>query len=340
MTAFKNEITSANRPTRQLELFQKFLCNTEEQRKKLSNSIEFWDSVPRYSISQISMNKMRDPHGQLKVLELQFSCQMMSYKAVIRPARIDGTDYYPSADEELVEEALRKIAAEQNCGAHERYRRSGVVFTLHQLRKELAQNKHTRSYNEIVRSLDILSLSSIEIQSDKKMKGFDRSAYFPRLSAVSKKDYKQDPNSKWYVEFHPLITRSIDQLTYRQFNYAKLMQHKTQLARWLQKQLSLKFNFASPVRTFEMRFSTIARDSAMLNNYSRDRHKIAACNISLDELVNQRILQEVKRSVKTGARGKITDVIYTLIPSLDFIAEAKAANLRMKQHKERMSTAQ
>ena len=37
----------------------------------------------------------------------------------------------------------------------------------------------------------------------------------------------------WAVQFHPLVTGSIDKVTYRQFNYDALMKHTSQLARWL-----------------------------------------------------------------------------------------------------------
>jgi hypothetical protein len=48
-------------------------------------------------------------------------------------------EYYPSANEELVEEALRKIAVRQQQGFHEKATaRSGVAFSLYELRQELA----------------------------------------------------------------------------------------------------------------------------------------------------------------------------------------------------------
>src|SRR3982750_1937174 len=43
----------------QLHLFQNFLCNTDEQRTYLSNAIDLWDSVPRYSVSRQAMTKAR-----------------------------------------------------------------------------------------------------------------------------------------------------------------------------------------------------------------------------------------------------------------------------------------
>jgi hypothetical protein len=324
---------------RQLSLFQSFFANGEKK-EHVSNTIEFWDSVPRYSVSRQAMTRARDLTGRLDILELTFHCNGKPFKAVIRPARIDKVDYYPSASEELVEEALRKIAAQQSHGFHEPEQRSGVAFTLYQLREELRKRGHARSYSEIVQSLDILSLAFIEIRGGEKMKGFERSAYLPRLSAVSRSDYNQDASARWYVQFHPLVSASIDKLTYRQFNYDQLMQHSTQLARWIHRQLILKYTFASITKPFEMRYSTICRDSGMLSNYSRARQARDACDYSAKELETQRILMRIDRKEELGVRGKVLDIVYILHPSSSFVQEVKAANARAKTHAQKRGQCQ
>lgn len=329
---------------KQLDIFQSFYANTDEQRSDASNSIELWDSVPRYSISQQSMNKMRDDKGRLDLLEIHFNYRQTSLKAIIQPALIQEEkngvkstiSYYPSANEELIEEALRKIATIQQMGFHEPMKRSGVVFTLYQLREELRQRGHTRSFNEIIKSLTILSSSIIEINGEDKQRNKSygkRSAYFPAVNWVNQADLSEDPNAKWHVQFHPLVTDSIDKLTFRQFNYQQLMSHTTQLARWLHKYLVTKYTMASKMKPFEMRYSTIKRDSAMLSGYKVERQAIAACDFSMEELKTQKIAHEIKRHTVTGARNKIIDVVYTITPTLDFIAEVKAANARQGQLK-------
>ena len=327
---------------KQLCLFQTFFVNTEEQQDQVSNSIELWDSVPRYSISQKAMNKMRDDKGRLDLLKIDFLYKQMKLTAIIQPALIrevnngieSTVSYYPSSNEEIIEEALRKIASIQNMGFHEQNKHSGVMFTLYQLREELSRRGHERNYTQIVQSLNILSLSIIEITSgDKKNKSFARSAYFPVLAGVTREDISEDRNAKWYIQFHPLITESLDKLTYRQFNYQQLMSHTTQLARWLHKLIINKYTFASKVKTFETRYSTIKRDSAMLNNYTRERKAIEACDFSMNELMDQKIISNITREVVTGERNKIMDVIYTLTPTVEFIKEVKAANARQGQSK-------
>jgi hypothetical protein len=319
----------------QLDLFRSFLCNGEVERDRLSNTFDLWDSVPRYTVSRQQMDKIRKTKGFLDLHQIEFNYRGTAMKTIIQAARIldeksgVSKDYYPSANEELIEDALRKIAADQQNAFFDKPNfRSGVVFTLYTLREELKKRGHTRSYQEIVLSLQILASSIIEIRGEGKTNGFAKSAYFSGLSAVSRNKLTDEPDSKWMVQFHPLVTQEIDSLTYRQYNYAQMMSHSTQLARWLHKQLSLKFTFASILNPFEMRYSTIKRDSALLNGYSLGRKAIAALDSSWDELQSVGVLMKVDKNPIIGTRGKIEDVIYTLTPSADFTAEMKAANKR------------
>ena len=320
----------------QLDLFQRFLCNTDLEREQLSNTFDLWDSIPRYSVSRQAMAKMRTENGFLDLLKVDFHYKGLVLKAIIQPARIEeangrAQDYYPSANEELIEDALRKIAADQNHGYFDKSNYcSGVVFSLHVLRQELKKRGHARSYQQIIQSLNILSGSVIELRTEdgKHTEAFTRSPYFPSLTAVSRQKLQSDPQARWIAQFHPLVTLSIDALTYRQFNYHQMMSHSAQLARWLHKQLSLKFTFASFTTSFEMRFSTIKRDSALLDGYKQKRQAIAALDTAFDELTACKTLSRVSKKEVRGLRGKLEDVVYNLTASREFVTAMKAANKR------------
>lgn len=332
---------------RQLDLFRNFLCNGNEERAQLSNTFDLWDTVPRYAVSRQQMDKLRKIKGFLDLQQIEFRYRGKDLKTIIQAARIldekTGTskDYYPSANEELIEDALRKIATDQQNAFFDRPNfRAGVIFTLHMLRKELKKRGHARSYQEMVLSLQILARSTIEISTSEEGKGVGRfavSSYFSGLSAVSKHRLADDPHAKWIVQFHPLVTHEIDALTYRQFNYAQMMSHNTQLARWLHKQLSLKFTFASLLTSFEMRYSTIKRDSALLNNYARERKAVEALENALSELVKSRVLMKFDKTPVLGTRGKVADVIYTLFASREFTQDMKTANKRQQLAQEEQS---
>ena len=156
-----------------------------------------------------------------------------------------------------------------------------------------------------------------------------RSAYLPLLAAVSRGRLRDDPKAKWMVQFHPFVTASIDQVTYRQFNYHLMMSHSTQLARWLHKQLALKYTFASLATPFEMRYSTVKRDSGLLQNYTRDRDAIDALHKAFTELKGHNVLLDLTRQNVIGLRGKLLDAAFILMPSLDFIRDTKASSKRL-----------
>ncbi len=81
----------------------------------------------------------------LRVLERQFECKSTKYKIEVAPAVITDRDgvkryYYPSKREELVEDALRRLATpEKGVFLDDR---AGVTFTLYQLQQELKKNGH------------------------------------------------------------------------------------------------------------------------------------------------------------------------------------------------------
>ena len=317
----------------QIERFQTFVGNTPAERERLSNTIDIWDNTPRYSISRQAMNKRRNEYGNLPLLVQTFSYRNEDYTAKIYPAKLeeDGqvVEYYPSANEELVEEALRKIAAKQWQGFHTRAPvASGAAFSVYELRQELAANGHARSYQQITQSLAILRKSHIELCKAGSKKVLVAANYLTGMTAVSRELRDEDPDARWVVQFHPLVSQSIEQLAYRQFNYATLMALPTQLSRWLHKQLSIKFTFASMLgNPFEMYYSTIKRDSNMLNR-GREVDNRSDVDKAFAELVKSKVLREVqKRSVIEG-KGKVVDVVYLLYPSAEFVREMKAANVR------------
>jgi hypothetical protein len=331
----------------QLSLFQNFLCNNDVERLELSNAIDLWDSIPRYSFSRQAMAKIRQARGEesekgttLKKYTATVHYMRGEYECTITPARVtdlDGQerDYYPSANEELVEDALRKIAADQ-AGFFDDSNRpnliSGAFFSLYGLQQELGRVDHSRSCAELRLSLDIMNGSNIKIDG-KNERGEElhiSSPYLPSLIAVSKGRLKDDPKAKWMVQFHPLVTASIDKIAYRQFNYGKMMRQKTHLARWLHKQLALKWTGADLINSFEIRYSTIKRDSGLLDRYSRERDGIDALAEALTELKDREILYQYERKDILGPRKKILDSVFTIWPSMVFVSEVKAANKRQK----------
>jgi hypothetical protein len=86
--------------SKQIDLFQTFLCNDEEERKKMSNVIPLWDCLPLYTVSRQAADKMRKAATFPKLLNI--ACKYLGRKiwVEIQPARLINdkgviTEYYP-----------------------------------------------------------------------------------------------------------------------------------------------------------------------------------------------------------------------------------------------------
>lgn len=334
----------------QLSLFQTFLANTEEQRDLLSNAVDLWDSIPRYSMSRRKQDELRDKGGHLPIRRVTFNYRSIPLTAVIRPARLEVLDakgkptgasveYYPSAREELIEQALRRLATENDAGFFDdTLPRSGLHFTLYRLRQELAARGHAMTHRDLAEGLDILSLGTIDIETEAQdtlgIGKFGRSSFINNLAGVTREDLEKNPDARWYAEFHPFVTSSIDKIAYRSFNYDGWMRCRQQLSRWLIKQLVLKFTQAAVGYSFTMKYSTIKRDSGLLESYKLERQAVAALDEAWDELVERQVLISYSKSEQRGARSKLVDVSYTLQPTRVFASEQRVANRRQKDAKE------
>ena len=319
---------------RQLDLFQDFLCNTPAEQERLSNTIELWDAVPKYHINRRRQGKLRK-EGFLPTAEKNFVFRGKEMTVKIRPARItvDNKDkeFYPAAREELVEDALRKLACQPGRGYLDNDR-SGVMFTLHQLRNELKRNGHTLSYYEVIEALEILVKTTIEI-APLNGKAMYVTSPLTSLLGVSKNDLKNDPSSKWYVDFSALVTEGIKLIKYRQYDYALNMSLKSQLARYLHKRMCHNYVQASMLNPYSITMQGIARDSGLLDciRAKNNRYKLEQ---ALDELKENEIIMYYESEEIRGKRNALEDVQYKISPHPDFIAQVKRANKRLTLAKE------
>ena len=210
----------------QYDLFTHFFGRTED----LSNTIELWDAIPKYAFRARLQHEARAGDGAPPVDEQTFAWQPVpksenppvACQVTITPARIEAAegwiDVFPSTGEELLEEVLRKIFADQQHGFHDQSGgKSYVRFSLRLVHKELAARGKTRSIAEIARSLQILNKCSITVKVNGPGKGkvLCQGPIVPALIARSRSDFLEDPTTAWAAQLHPLITQAIDRLSYR-----------------------------------------------------------------------------------------------------------------------------
>jgi len=337
------EVKKANVPapatSRQYDLFSKFFGDP----KSLSNTMELWDAIPKYAVSARNQSANRDKHGHLASFEQDYQYKAAHTPDTIKcaiemqPARIkekDGSfkEYLPSQSEELIEEVLKKIFTDQRYGLHNvQELESWVVFSLHMIRKELKNRGHTRSIQEIKKSLEIMSKVNITV----KMRGRGRGQIYDGnilsdMIRQTREDLADDPNAKWAARLPVLISRSVNELSYRQYNYARHMELPNSLTRWLHTRFVHRYRNASLVSDYNFLLSSIQRDSCMLQ-YKRNSANIKALDEALEELKQQgvlfRILKEEQKPAKT-----IIDVKYRVWASSEFRDEVKAAHARHKKN--------
>jgi hypothetical protein len=312
-----------------LSLFQTFVPDED----KYSNTIELYDAIPKYYPIK-HMHVLRINNTFLPHLERAFEHKGKSYKLLIAPARIiykDGTarEFYPSFREELVEEALRKIACDRLNGVFLN-EQAGVQFTLYELKKELKMRGHTIDIPDLVESLKICNLASFGL-TDANGKALIQSTIFPVLLIASKEDWLANPKqTRCYVQFNPLVTTSINHISYRQYDYLTYMAYKHRLSRWLHKRLAHNYVQASMIHPYSINLSTIIRDSGAY--YApRGNNRAREVEVALDELKSKQVLMSFKKMTKRGSRNKIIDITYTMHPDFSFVEEVKKANARSKK---------
>jgi len=319
----------------QTDLFQSFLVNNDAELEPLSNTIELWDRLPKYSVSQVEQNKIRTKEGLLPLQRRDVIIKDCPYTIFISPALLadeQGKAYYPSANEELVEDALRKIATLQNqCFFDERESHCGVTFTLHQLRTELKERGHSRSYQQIIKSLYILAGADIEIRT-KQGQGVSIEK-FMSLTGFTESERLDNPNSKWVAYFHSLVRKAMSRIEYRQYNYQQMMQLESHLSRWLYKRLAHYWTNAGALSPISLSFAEIRSETGMLER-SRTNDAVKELEAIFQIFIDKKIFRPFKRMKEVrGERNKIIDIFYEAYPHEDFIKSVKAANRRQADGK-------
>lgn len=282
-----------------------------------SFTIELYESMPKY----VDYQGTQSPEA---IQKREFMYRGVPLNLHVQAAVIsceDGTliQRYPGPTEELIEEALRKIAIDGR--VDEREAISGVSFSLYQLRKELARTGHTRSLPQIKQSLDILSLSSMLVTGESNGKKLKiASAIFQSMSMSSKIDDKDGSESRCRVVFHPLVYHSFLCGTHRLVNYDKCMNYKANAAKRIHKRMSHNFTQAAPDLPYKISMNNLLSDFGMkVYKYPKitfDRKLKGA----LEELV---ITGTISRYEVEAVVGDYTLLLY---PSAEFVMDIKKAN--------------
>lgn len=312
----------------QLILFANFGLDTP-----YSRTIELYDFIPKYYWGKLERTKVEQANKEiLSNLERFFECRGVRYKVTITPASIkdaDGIfrDYFPSKREELVEDALRKIACEKINSVF-LDGQAGVKFTLYQLRKELRKRGHGYSIVEIKEALLILSRTHLELFEEEH--SILESNIFQTLALQTQDDWKSEgKKTMGFVRFNPLVTKAIRHMKFRELEYETSMAFKSYIARQLFKRLSHHYIQAGINNRYGINLLTIIRDFG-LKLYDQLRDNLREVIQALEELKKQNVVAsyEVKKTIDAQHHKKLIDVTFTILTTPQFNAQMKEANAR------------
>lgn len=311
----------------QLSLFEMLL----PEEKKFSNTVELYDFIPKYH-----WGKAKRIDGEfLRSLNREFECRGKKYVVKVDPAKItesDGVsrDFYPSKREELVEDALRKLACEgQGLFLDDA---AGVTFTMYQLQKELQQNGHSYSHDQIKDALMVCAKTNLTVTSDNG-DTILVSSIFETLGLQTREDWAgTGEKTRAFVRFNPLVTQGIKSGQFRQLNYEKSMRYKTVIARQLHKRMSHHYTQASFTNLYNISLTTIIRDFG-LTAYAKLTLNLRDCLTALEEMKENHVIlnYKVEKTIDNRNRNKLLDAKFTITPDPRFADEMKMANIKQKQ---------
>jgi hypothetical protein len=314
----------------QLDLFDSLF--PQDRSHPYSNTFALYDLAPKYVFG----SEDRKDGIYLPIRQCEFEHRQTRYEVEVRPARLrimgpDGVEvereYYPGEREQVVEEALRRIAIEKHrteiFTGVEKTPQVGLRFSLYELRQELIRVGHGFRIDEIKQAIEICALSNVTIRLAGERKPLVSASIFP-VRAVNEQQSNGDVVS--WVTFNPLVTDAMLRFDYRLYNYETSMRLTSSVARWLHKRLAHNYTQASSTEGYYgINATTIMRDCGM-GRYARDRDRFRAVSDAIAELKRVGILNVVKPTEERGPRRKLVEVRYMLFPSHEFTKEMKQAN--------------
>lgn len=312
--------------------------------KKYSNTIEFYDALPKYYWDKAKRYATQDdldkPDGRT------FRFENFDYYIEIVPAVVKVYDratkseklkvIYPGKREELIEQALRKIATQGRTKFYTFGKGEegvGLAFTLYEVQKELNKQGHHFSINEIKEGVYVCSRATIVIYDDatrKKTKEFN----YMRIKGLEEFEdiKKQRKNAYALVIFNELVSSHILKGKYRLINYDKNMSLRRDLARYLHRRLSSRYRQARFDTPYSIKLLRLLNDSGVSIYHSLSKN-ISELQKSFADLQEKQIIlkYQVERLYDPNNKRKIVDADITLYPHPEFVSEVRKANVREKE---------
>lgn len=313
----------------QYELFSDFVSNDPSN---VSNTIEVWESIPKYFFTAKQVEKLRNIDGTAQPYEWAYTNNGVVCTVIVQPALIkqkNGTykAFFPGVTEEFIEEALKKILSDQHYGLHDsKNMETWVRFSLSMLRRELADKGRSRTFQEIKQAISVMSRCIISVMQDGEE--IWSGAILQDLVTVGRQEYLEDTEAYHIARLPLFISKSINHLNYRQFNYERLMSCNEQLTRWIYKRLINRFIQASVTIPYHFMYRDL-KESGLLQQV-QEFHNRQKVKSALEELKDRGVVLKYDVYERREKR-KIIDIKYVVTTTPEFSNEQKAANKRLRE---------
>ena len=310
----------------QLTLFSLLDPRTEAN---YSNTVELYDFLPKYVWGK--SNRIDDRF--LESVERDFECRGKKYSLTLHPARVKTEsgvqkEFYLSKREEVVEDALRKIAVFGEAVYLDK--KIGMSFSIYQLQKELKKSGHSFSRQQIVESLNILANTRIVLTCYDD----DQVWTFSPIETLGFKGINDETHT--FVRFSALVTKSIDENTFRLYDYQRVMKYKSVIARQLHKRIGHHFTQANFAQKYEITLTTLLRDFGLKPAASLYSN-LEDVKDALEEMKDGGAIMSYalgEPTLDAGRRNKLINVKISIVPSVQFLSEIRKGNEKRQQAKE------
>lgn len=251
---------------------------------------------------------------------------------------------FPSLREDKVEDVLRWLSTHGQGDFKQEI--TGVTFSVKQIQKELKRTGSTMSADEIKESLLVLSKSRCDIyglDADGHKRSVMNSSFMPNLMMVTRDDYQariasgERSTAFCYAQFHISVTMSIRAMRFRLTHYIKHQRLDNLLARHIHKVLRTSYiNAGVNTRPFRLSHNQLMAEVGRIDQ--RQDVNVKVTKTALSELIKEKILEsyEVELEKRLQDKRGVSDRIYWLTPSSEFIDEMIASNAQNKQNTELM----
>ena len=310
----------------QLEMFKSISMKETD-----SQSLRLWDSLSN-AIFEDKKAVKRIDGCFLKSIEETINFEEVEVRVEKHPARIKKgngfVDIFPQKKEYKIMEVLIKLAVDEIGSGfykdNEPTLHFGLRINLHSIYKLIKgkTGKSKYSYSQILEAIDILSMSHITLKAGNNViKGSLITSYIGNNITDSKK-------SSFLLCFHPIISKLIQERSFRQFNISRSLMQTDIFTSFLYKKFVHKFKQASNTNNYHFLLSSILLEVPSLRKWKNTERKIIKIKDSLNSLTDDVVLSyKAEKKYEECNGGKRTiDCKFTVKFTKTFIDEQIKAN--------------